>query len=81
MEFSEIILLDDIYYHVVGEVSVIENSFIHEHGIERGYHFEVDMLTIQSATDIYGEYMLFDNSDEDFIYNLTQMLEDKLNES
>ena len=81
MEFSEIILLDDIYYHVTGEMSVIDDSFTHEHGVERGYHFEVDTLTIQSATDIYGEYMLFDNSDEDFIYNLTQMLEDRLNES
>lgn len=81
MEFSEIILFDEIYYHVVGEMSVIDDSFAHTFGIERGYHFEVDKLIIQSATDAYGEYMLFDNSDEDFIYNLTQMLEDRLNES
>ena len=49
--------------------------------VERGYHFEVDSLTIQSATDVYGEYMIFDNTDKDMIYNLTQILEDKLNEN
>ena len=81
MEFSETILLDDIYYHVTGEMSVVDDSFGHAFGIERGYHFEVDKLIIQSATDVYGEYMLFNNSDEDFVYNLTQMLEDRLNES
>ena len=80
MEFAETILIDEIYYFVVGEMSVIDDSFAHEHGVERGYHFEVDSLTIQSATDAYGEYMLFDNTDKDMIYNLTQILEDKLNE-
>ena len=80
MEFAETILIDEIYYFVVGEMSIIDNSFTHEFGVERGYHFEVDYLTIQSATDVYGEYILFDNTDKDMIYNLTQILEDKLNE-
>lgn len=81
MEFSETILLDDIYYHVTGVMSVIDDSFSHEYGIERGHHFEVDVLTIQSATDAYGEYMLFDNSDKDMIKLLSELVEDMLNES
>ena len=81
VDFAETVLIDEIYYFVVGEMSVIDDSFTHEHGVERGYHFEVDSLTIQSATDVYGEYMLFDNTDKDMIYNLTQILEDKLNEN
>ena len=81
MEFSETVLLDDIYYDVTGEMSVIDDSFTHEYGIERGHHFEVDTLTIQCATDIYGEFMLFDNSDEHMIKLLSKLMEDKLNES
>ena len=80
MEFAETILIGEIYYFVVGEMSVIDNSFTHEFGVERGYHFEVDSLTIQSATDVDGEYMIFDNTDKDIIYNLTRILENKLNE-
>ena len=80
MEFSETVLLDDIYYHVTGEMSVVDDSFTHEYGIERGHHFEVDTLTIQCATDICGEFMLFDNSDEDLINKLTTILEDKFND-
>ena len=80
MEFSETILLDDIYYHVTGEMSVVDDSFTHEYGIERGHHFEVDTLTIQCAVDICGDFMLFDNSDEDLINKLTTILEDKFNE-
>ena len=67
-------------YVVEASIEIIDSSFSHEHGIERGYHFEVDSLTIQSATDVYGEYMLFDNTDKDMIYNLTQILEEKFNE-
>ena len=81
MEFSETVLLDDIYYHVTGEMSVVDDSFTHEYGIERGHHFEVDTLTIQCATDIYGEFMLFDNSDETMLELLSELVEDKLNES
>ena len=81
MDFAETILIDEIYYFVVGEMSVIDSSFSHEYGVEMGYHFEVDSLTMQNATDVYGEYMLFDNTDKDMIYNLTQILEDKLNEN
>ena len=80
MEFSEVVLLDDIYYHVTGEMSAVDDSFRHAFGIEKGHHFEVDYLTRQSATDIYGEYVLFDASDEDFIYKLKNLLEDMLNE-
>ena len=81
MEFSETVLLDDIYYHVTGEMSVVDDSFTHEYGIERGHHFEVDTLTIQCATDIYGDFMLFDNSDEHMIKLLSGLVEDILNES
>ena len=80
MEFSETVLLDDIYYHVTGEMSVVDDSFSHAFGIERGHHFEVDTLTIQCATDVCGKFMLFDNSDEDLINKLTTILEDKFNE-
>ena len=81
MEFSETILLDDIYYHVTGEMSVVDDSFGHAFGVERGHHFEVDTLTIQCATDIYGDFMLFDNLDEDMIKLLSELVEDELNES
>lgn len=81
MEFSETILLDEIYYHVVGDMSVVDDSFAHEYGTERGHHFEVDTLKIQCATDIYGEFMLFDNSDENILELLSELVEDMLNES
>ena len=81
MEFSETVLLDDIYYHVVGDMSVVDDSFSHAFGIERGHHFEVDSLKIQCATNIYGDFMLFDNSDEDMIKLLSKLVEDILNES
>ena len=81
MEFSETVLLDDIYYHVVGDMSVVDDSFMHEYGIERGHHFEVDNLKIQCATDIYGDFILFDNSDEHTLKLLSKLVEDILNES
>ena len=81
MEFSETVLLDDIYYHVTGDMSVVDDSFSHAFGIERGHHFEVDTLTIQCATDVCGKFMLFDNSDEDMLELLSELVEDKLNES
>ena len=81
MDFSETVLLDDIYYHVTGDMSVVDDSFSHAFGVERGHHFEVDNLKIQCATDIYGEFMLFDNSDEDMLELLSELVEDKLNES
>ena len=81
MYFIETVIYNGKTYCVKGNRVVIDQSFAHAFGIERGYHFEVDSLTIQSATDIYGEYMLFDNTDKDMIYNLTQILEDKLNEN
>ena len=81
MEFSETVLLDDIYYHVVGDMSVVDDSFAHAFGVERGHRFEVDTLTIQCATDIYGEFMLFDNLDETMLELLSSLVEDMLNES
>lgn len=81
MEFSETVLLDDIYYHVVGDMSVVDDSFSHAFGLERGHHFEVDTLTIQCATNIYGDFMLFDISDEHILKLLSELVEDKLNES
>lgn len=81
MDFSETVLLDDIYYHVTGEMSVVDDSFAHEYGIERGHHFEVDTLTIQCAGDIYGDFMLFDNSDKSILKLLSELVEDELNES
>ena len=81
MEFSETILLDDIYYHVTGDMSVVDDSFSHAFGIKRGHHFEVDTLTIQCAVDICGDFMLFDNSDEHMIKLLSKLVEDILNES
>lgn len=81
MEFSETVLLEDTYYHVTGEMSVVDSSFAHAFGVERGHHFEVDTLKIQCATDIYGDFMLFDNSDEHMIKLLSKLVEDELNES
>lgn len=81
MDFSETVLLDDIYYHVVGDMSVVDDSFAHAFGVERGHHFEVDSLKIQCATDIYGDFMLFDNSDKSILKLLSELVEDELNES
>lgn len=81
MEFSETVLLDDIYYHVTGEMSVVDDSFTHAFGVERGHHFEVDSLKIQCATNIYGDFMLFDNSDKSILKLLSELVEDELNES
>lgn len=39
MEFSKTVLLDDIYYDVTGEMSIVDDSFSHAFGIERGHHF------------------------------------------
>ena len=81
MEFAETILIDEIYYFVVGEMSVIDSSFAHAFGIERGYSYEVENLEIFEAFDENGKDIPFDNTDKDMIYNLTQILEDKFNES
>ena len=81
MDFIETVVYNDKSYCVKGNRVVIDQSFAHAFGIERGYSYEVDSLTIQSATDVYGEYMIFNNADKDMIYNLTQILEDRLNEN
>ena len=80
MEFAETILIDEIYYFVVGEMSVIDDSFAHAFGIERGYSYEVDDLEIFETFDECGEDVYYDNTDKDLIYNLTQILEEKFNE-
>ena len=81
MDFAETILIDEIYYFVVGEMSVIDDSFAHAFGIERGYSYEVDNLEIFEAFDENGKDIPFDNTDCLLIYNLTQILEDRLNEN
>ena len=81
MDFIETVVYNEVSYCVKGNRVVIDQSFAHAFGIERGYSYEVDNLEIFEAFDENGEYMLFDNTDKDMIYNLTQILEDKLNEN
>ena len=81
MYFIETVIYNDKSYCVKGNRVVIDQSFSHAFGIERGYSYEVDGLEIFEAFDECGEDILFDNTDKDLIYNLTQILEEKFNES
>ena len=81
MYFIETVIYNGKTYCVKGNRVVIDQSFAHAFGIERGYSYEVDDLEIFEAFDENGEDTLFDNTDKDMIYNLTQILEDKLNEN
>lgn len=81
MEFIEAIIYNDNTYCVKGNRIVVDDSFGHEYGIEVGYHFEVEDLEIYEAFDEYGEDVNYSNADEDLIYKLTMILEDKFNES
>ena len=81
MYFIETVIYNGKSYCVKGNRVVIDQSFAHAFGIERGYSYEVDDLEIFEAFDENGEDTLFDNTDKDMIYNLTQILEDKLNEN
>ena len=81
MDFIEAVVYIGISYCVKGNRVVIDQSFAHAFGIERGYSYEVENLEIFEAFDENGKDIPFDNTDKDMIYNLTQILEDKLNEN
>ena len=81
MEVIETIIYNDNTYCVKGNRIVVDDSFSHEYGIERGYHYEVEDLEIYEAFDECGEDIKYSNSDEALIYKLTKILEDKFNES
>ena len=81
MYFVETVIYNGKRYCVEGNRVVIDQSFAHAFGIERGYSYEVDNLEIFEAFDENGKDIPFDNTDKDMIYNLTQILEGKLNES
>ena len=78
MYFIETVIYNGKTYCLKGNRVVIDQSFAHAFGIERGYSYEVDNLEIFDECD---EDVNYDNTDKDMIYNLTQILEDKLNES
>ena len=80
MDFIETVVYIGKSYCVKGNRVVIDQSFAHAFGIERGYSYEVDDLEIFEAFDECGEDTPFDNTDKDLIYNLTQILEEKFNE-
>ena len=81
MDFIETVAYSDNSYCVKGNRVVIDQSFAHAFGIERGYSYEVDNLEIFEAFDENGEDVNYDNSDKDLMYYLTQILEDRLNEN
>ena len=78
MYFIETVIYNGKTYCLKGNRVVIDQSFAHAFGIERGYSYEVDNLEIFDECD---EDVNYDNSDKDLIYNLTQILEEKFNES
>ncbi len=80
MDFIEDIVFEDNVYRVSGERITVDNSFAHEFGIEVGYYFAVDNLTVISAYNDYGESLTL-LVDSLLIYELTQILEEKFNES
>ena len=80
MEFVETILCEGNNFCVKGKRVVVDNSFAHAFGVERGHYFEVEDLEVFEAFDECGEDVNFDNSDEDLINKLTTILEDKFNE-
>jgi len=66
-------------YIVDVDVQVVDDSFSHAFGIERGYHYEVDNLFIIDKQDELGESYPFDKYDEDLYYKLIELAEDELN--
>lgn len=80
MNFIEDVVLDDVMYRVCGRVELIDNSFTHNFGIERGYHYEVEGLNVIAAYNDYGESLSMLTTKE-LIYDLTKILEDKFNEN
>ena len=81
MYFIETVIYNGKTYYLKGNRVVIDQSFAHAFGIERGYSYEVDNLEIFEAFDENGEDVNYDNSDKDLMYYLTQILENKFNES
>lgn len=80
MDFIETVVYNEVSYCVKGKRNIVDHSFSHAFGIERGYSYEVDDLEIFEAFDECGEDIPFGNIDKDLIYNLTQILEEKFNE-
>lgn len=80
MDFIDTVVYNDNSYAVKGKRIVVDQSFTHAFGIERGYSYEVDNLEIFEAIGGYGEDIPFDNTDDLLIYELTRILEDKFNE-
>ena len=80
MDFIETVIYNGNSYCVKGDRVVINQSFAHAFGIERGYSYEVDSLEIFEAFDENGEDHPFDDTDCLLIYELSQILEDKFNE-
>ena len=80
MDFIETVVYNEVSYCVKGKRNIVDQSFAHAFGIERGYSYEVDNLEIFEAFDECGEDIPFDNTDKEMIYNLTQILEEKFNE-
>ena len=79
MDFIETVVYIGKSYCVKGNRVVIDKSFTHAFGIERGHSYEVDNLEIFEAFDENGEDTRFDNTDYLLIYELSQILEDKFN--
>ena len=80
MYFIETVIYNGKTYYLKGNRVVIDQSFAHAFGIERGYSYEVDNLEIFEAFDENGEDHPFDDTDCLLIYDLSQILEDKFNE-
>lgn len=81
MYFIETVIYNGKTYCVKGNRVVIDQSFAHAFGIERGYSYEVDDLEIFEAFDENGKDIPFDNTDKDMIKLLSELVEDELNES
>ena len=81
MDFRETVVLENNTYLVEGERSIIDSSFSHAFGIERGFEYEIDSLEIYEAWDENEEDIEYSNSDKELIYNLTQILKDEFNGS
>ena len=79
MDFIETVEYMGITYCVEGDRIVADESFGHAFGIEVAYYLEVKSLEIFEAFDEYKEDHPFDNTDEQLICELTQILEDKFN--
>lgn len=80
MDFIETVSYMGISYCVKGERIIVDNSFAHAFGIEVAYYLEVKSLEIFEAFDEYGEDHPFDNTDEQLLCELTQILENMFNE-